>query len=141
MKKTHIILLVVIIGAIAALISLMPKGGAEMLSSYETIATAKEKEGKYVHVVARLDKSQPIDYDALKNPNYLSFTAVDTVGGTVKVVYNNAKPDNLEHSERLVMKGKMNGNVFECNEILMKCPSKYTDDPTRIQESIDKNTK
>jgi cytochrome c-type biogenesis protein CcmE len=81
MKKTHIILLVLIIGAIAALISLMPKGGADLLSSYETIAGAKEKTGKYVHVVAKLDKTQPIDYDAMKNPNYLSFTAVDTVGG------------------------------------------------------------
>lgn len=140
MKKTHIILLVLIVAAIAALISLMPKGGANMLSSYETIEGAKEKEGKYVHVVAKLDKTQPINYDAVKNPNYLSFIAVDSVGGKVKVVYNNAKPDNLEHSERLVMKGKMEGDVFECNEILMKCPSKYTDDPTRIQESINKNT-
>lgn len=140
MKKTHIILLVLIIVAIAALISLMPKGGAEMLSSYETIAGAKEKTGKFVHVVAKLDKTQPVDYDAVNNPNYLSFTAVDTTGGKVKVVYKNAKPDNLEHSEKLVMKGKMNGDVFECNEILMKCPSKYTDDPTRIQESMNKNT-
>ena len=140
MKKTHIILLVLIIGAIAALISMMPKGGTDMLSSYETIAGAKEKSGKYVHVVAKLDKTRPIEYDAMKNPNYLSFTAVDTTGGIVKVVYNNAKPDNLEHSEKLVMKGKMNGDVFECNEIMMKCPSKYTDDPTRIQESLNKNT-
>jgi len=140
MKKTHIVLLVLIIAAIAALISLMPKGGADLLSSYETIAGAKEKSGKFVHVVAKLDKTHPIDYDAIKNPNYLSFTAIDSTGGTVKVVYQNAKPDNLEHSERLVMKGKMQGDVFECSEILMKCPSKYTDDPTRIQQSIDKNT-
>ena len=116
MKKTHIILLVLIIGAIAALISLMPKGGAEMLSSYETIAGAREKTGKFVHVVAKLDKTEPVDYDAVKNPNYLSFTAVDSTGG------------------------KMNGDVFECNEIMMKCPSKYTDDPNRIQESLNKNT-
>ena len=143
MKKTHIVLLVLIVGAIAALISIMPKGDANLLgdlSSYETIAGAKEKPGKFVHVVAKLDKTQPIDYDAIKNPNHLSFTAIDSTGGKVKVVYNNAKPDNLEHSERLVMKGKMNGDVFECNEILMKCPSKYTDDPSRIQESMNKNT-
>ena len=140
MKKTHVILLVLIVAAIAVLISYIPKSGAVFLSSYETIATAKEKSGNFVHVVAKLDKSQPIDYDARKNPNYLSFTAIDTVGGKVKVVYNNAKPDNLEHSERLVMKGKMNGDIFECNEILMKCPSKYTDDATRIQESMNKNT-
>lgn len=140
MKKTHIILLVLIVSAIAALISLMPQGGADLLSSYETIDGAKAKEGKFVHVVAKLDKTQPVEYDAVKNPNYLSFTAIDTVGSKVKVVYKNAKPDNLEHSEKLVMKGKMQGDVFECNEILMKCPSKYTDDPTRIQQSIDKNT-
>jgi len=140
MKKTQIILLILIVAAIAALISLMPKSGVESLSSYESIASAKVKEGKFVHVVARLDKTQPIEYDAVKNPNYLSFTAVDSVGSKVKVIYKNAKPDNLEHSERLVMKGKMQGNEFECKEILMKCPSKYTDDPTRIQESINKNT-
>jgi cytochrome c-type biogenesis protein CcmE len=140
MKKTHIILLVLIVAAIAVLISLMPAGGTDMLSSYETIATAKAKDGKFVHIVAKLDKSRQVEYDAVKNPNYLSFTAVDSLGEKVKVVYNNAKPDNLEHSEKLVMKGKMRGDVFECNEILMKCPSKYTDDPNRIQQSIDKNS-
>ena len=140
MKKTQIVLLVLIVGAIAALISLMPKSGVDNLSSYETIASAKTKEGKFVHIVARLDKTKPVEYDALKNPNYLSFTAVDSVGGSVQVVYKNAKPDNLEHSERLVMKGKIQGDKFECNEILMKCPSKYTDDPNRIQQSINNNT-
>ena len=140
MKKTHIVLLVLIVAAIAVLISLMPKSGVDLMSSYESIASAKEKEGKFVHVVAKLDKRQPIEYDALKNPNYLSFTAVDSLGGTVQVVYKNAKPDNLEYSERLVMKGKINGDKFECNEILMKCPSKYTDDPNRIQQSINNNT-
>ena len=140
MKKTQIVLLVLIVGAIAALISLLPKSGVESMSSYESIASAKNKQGKFVHVVARLDKSMPVEYDAIKNPNYLSFTAVDSVGGSVKVVYKNAKPDNLEHSDRLVMKGKMQGDQFQCEEILMKCPSKYTDDPARIQESINKNT-
>ena len=66
MKKTHVILLVLIVAAIAVLISYIPKSGAVLLSSYETIATAKEKSGKFVHVVAKLDKSQPIDYDARK---------------------------------------------------------------------------
>ena len=140
MKKTQIILLVLIVAAIAGLISLMPTSGVSSMSSYESIASAKEKQGKFVHVVAKLDKSQPIEYDKVKNPNYLSFTAIDSVGGTVKVIYNNAMPDNLEHSDRLVMKGKMVGDVFECDGILMKCPSKYTDDPNRIQESINKNT-
>lgn len=139
MKKIHIVLLVLIVAAIAVLISIMPASGG--LTTYESIANAKTKQGTVVHIVAKLDKSKPIEYDQVNNPNYLSFTAVDSLGGTVKVVYNNAKPDNLEHSERLVMKGKMVGDQFECNNITMKCPSKYSDDPNRIQESMNKITK
>jgi cytochrome c-type biogenesis protein CcmE len=138
MKKTHIILLVLIVAAIAVLISIMPTGGG--FTSYESIAKAKSMQGRAVHIVAKLDKTKPIEYDKENNPNYLSFTAVDSLGGSVKVVYKDAKPDNLEHSERLVMNGKMNGEVFECDGILLKCPSKYTDDPNRIQESMNKNT-
>jgi cytochrome c-type biogenesis protein CcmE len=138
MKKTHIILLVLIIGAIAALISLMPKGGG--LTSYESIATAKGMQGKPVHIVASLDKTKPIEYDQKNNPNFLSFTVVDSLGGSVKVVYGKGKPDNFEHSQQLVMKGKMVGDQFECDNILTKCPSKYTDDPNLIQESLNKNT-
>lgn len=136
MKKIHIILLVLIVAAIAVLISFL-----QVSSTYDTIEMAKSKPGKFVHVVAQLDRSQPIEYDPVKNPNYLSFTAVDSLGSRVKVVYNNAKPDNLEHSERLVMKGSIQGDHFECREILMKCPSKYTDDPNRIQQSIDNKSK
>lgn len=136
MKKVHIILLVLIVASIAVLISFL-----QVSTTYDTIATAREKPGKFVHVVAKLDKSAPVEYDAVKNPNFLSFTAVDSLGGKVKVVYNNAKPDNLEHSERLVLKGAMNEHdVFECREILMKCPSKYTDDPNRIAEGVNNNT-
>jgi cytochrome c-type biogenesis protein CcmE len=132
MKKIHIVLLVLIVAAIAVLISFMPSSGG--LTTYESIANAKNMQGK-------VDKSKPVEYDQVKNPNYLSFTAIDSLGGTVKVVYNSAKPDNLEHSDRLVMKGKMVGDQFECNNIMMKCPSKYSDDPNRIQESMNKNTK
>ncbi|HEX2628579.1 MAG TPA: cytochrome c maturation protein CcmE [Chitinophagaceae bacterium] len=138
MKKVHIVLLVFIIGAIALLISFLgkDKGGVLGMSTYETIASAKQKQGEFVHVVAKLDHSQPVVYDPIKDPNYLSFTAVDSLGGNVKVIYKNSKPDNLEQSERLVMKGKMNGDHFDCDEIQMKCPSKYNDDKTRIQQNL-----
>ena len=135
MKKIHIVLLVLIVAAIAVLASFL-----QVASTYDTIATAKEKPGKFVHVVAKLDKDQPVEYDAINNPNFLSFTAIDSLGGRVKVIYKNAKPDNLEHSERLVLKGAMQQDHFECKEILMKCPSKYTDDPARMQKSLNTNT-
>lgn len=135
MKKTHIVLLVLIVAAIAVLISFL-----QISTTYDTIEMAKSKPGKFVHIVGKLDRGQPVEYDAVKNPNYLRFSIVDSLGGSVDVVYNNAKPDNLEHSERLVLKGTIKDDYFECKEILMKCPSKYTDDPNRIQQSINNNT-
>ena len=131
MKKIHIVLLVLIATAIGVLISFMGT-----LTTYDTVETAKSKPGKFVHLIAKLDKDQPLEYDAVNNPNYLRFSAIDSLGGKVNVVYHNAKPENLEHSERLVLKGSMQGDNFECKEILMKCPSKYKDDMTAAQKNL-----
>jgi hypothetical protein len=131
MKKTHIVLLIFIAIAIAVLISFM-----NGLTTYDTVETARLKNGKYVHLIAKLDRSKPLEYDAVKNPNYLSFIAIDSLGSSVKVVYHNAKPDNLEQSERLVLKGSMKADFFECKEILMKCPSKYKDDVKTAEKNL-----
>lgn len=132
MKKTNIILLVLIAASIAVLISYMGN-----VTTYETIASAKEKEGKFVNMIAKLDMSQPLEYDAVKNPNYLSFTAVDTLGNKIKVVYHNTKPTDMEKSERLVLKGKVKGDHFECKDILLKCPSKYKDDMEQAKKNLE----
>ena len=131
MKKIHIVLLVFIAVSIGVLVSFMGT-----LTTYDTVATAKKKQGKFVHLIAKLDHSAPVEYDAVKDPNYLSFMAVDSLGGKVQVVYDKPKPGNLEHSERLVLKGRMQGDVFKCEEILMKCPSKYKDDMNEAKKSL-----
>ncbi len=124
MKKTNIAILVLIAISIVVLISYTGD-----LTTYETISSAKQKEGKFVNLIAKLDKRQPVEYDAVKNPNYLVFTAVDSLGNSIKVVYHNNKPTDMEKSDRIVLKGKMQGDHFECKDILLKCPSKYKDDP------------
>jgi cytochrome c-type biogenesis protein CcmE len=135
MKRTHIIILI----GIAALIGGLLAYSADF-STYDSIASAKEKPGKYVHLIAKLDKSQPIEYDPIKNPNYLAFHAIDSLGGKTKVIYHNSKPQDLEKSERIVMKGKMQEGHFECNDILLKCPSKYKDDKEQLQKSVKETT-
>ena len=105
-------------------------------STYDTVASAKKKQGQFVHLIAKLDRSIPMDYDPAKNPNYLSFTAVDSLGEKAKIVYLNIKPAELEHSERMVLKGKMQGDVFECSDILLKCPSKYKDDKKQLEKTV-----
>ena len=126
MKKVHIALLVLVAGAIAVLLTFL-KGA----STYDTVETAMSKPGKYVHLMAKLDKSQPIEYDAIKNPNYLVFTAVDTLGKSVRVVYHSPKPENFDISDKLVLKGKYENGTFECKEIQTKCPSKYKEESAK----------
>lgn len=132
MKRSHIIILV----GIAALIGGLLAYSADF-STYDSIDSARKKPGKYVHIIAKLDKNQPVEYDPIKNPNYLSFHATDSLGGQTKVVFHNSKPTDLEKSERIVMKGKMQADGhFECDNILLKCPSKYKDEKEHLQYNV-----
>jgi cytochrome c-type biogenesis protein CcmE len=40
----------------------------------------------------------------------------------------------MEKSERVVLKGAVKEGVFNCTSILLKCPSKYKDDPKAMQQ-------
>lgn len=131
MKTSHILILIVIAVAIGLLISTMSD-----LSTYDSIQSARNKPGKYVHLIAKLDTSKGIEYDALKNPNYLSFHIVDSLGATSRVVYMKGQPPtDMVKSERMVLKGKMNDSAFLCDDILIKCPSKYTDPKAQISSN------
>jgi cytochrome c-type biogenesis protein CcmE len=134
MKTSHIIILVAIAIAIGGLLMYSVD-----FSTYDSIESAKNKQGKYVHLIAKLDKKYPIEYNAIKDPNYLSFYAVDSLGSSTRVIYRNAKPAELEQSERIVLKGKMKGDVFECDNILLKCPSKYKDDKKQLEKTVSKS--
>jgi hypothetical protein len=136
MKRTHIILLIFIAISIGLLVSFMGN-----LSTYETIASARQKEGKNVTIIAKLDNTRPVDYNPVKDPNYLSFYILDTLGNSARVIYHYGKPYDMEKAERVVLKGKMSGDVFEITQkdgILIKCPSKYKDDPETAKKSLNK---
>ncbi|MDR3712492.1 MAG: cytochrome c maturation protein CcmE [Puia sp.] len=136
MKKLHIVILVLIAASIAVLVSFMGS-----LSTYETIASAKQKAGKTVTITAKMDNSLPVDYDPIKNPNYCSFHIADTLGNTVRAVYHGEKPRDMEKAERITFTGKMQGDVFEIapNGIMLKCPSKYKDDPNAAKKNLTQN--
>ena len=139
MKKIHIVLLVAIAAVIMILLSLMGN-----LSTYETLASARQKPGKTVTIIAQLDKSQavPILFDAEKNPNLTEFYVKDSLGNKAMVRYYFEKPMDMEKSDRIVLKGKMKGDVFEITRkdgILIKCPSKYKDDPKAASNNLSQN--
>jgi cytochrome c-type biogenesis protein CcmE len=123
MKKTNIILLVVIAVAIGVIVTIVGD-----FSTYETFATARAKEGKEYHVIGVLDTAKQMTYDPLKDANYFSFFMKDKTGETRKVVFYGTKPTDFEKAEQVVLTGKMQDGEFHCNKILMKCPSKYKED-------------
>ena len=134
MKSSHIVILVAFAMAIVALVlfGLSPSD----FSTYDTIGSARLKQGKYVHLIARLDKSQPIEYDPANNPNYLSFHITDSLGAATKVIYHSNKPADLDNSDRVVLQGKMQGDIFECKSITLKCPSKYKDNKQGLEKQL-----
>jgi cytochrome c-type biogenesis protein CcmE len=138
MKKIHIVLLVLIAGAIAYLI-----GSFKFTSStYETISEAKSTPGKFVHVAVRLDTLIPVVYNPTKDPNFLSFQAIgiDSPDQKMQVIYRKGEIPNLKISERLVLKGKYESDHFECKDVQTKCPSKYKDDLKTAEKNVQNAT-
>ncbi|MGE5518545.1 MAG: cytochrome c maturation protein CcmE [Candidatus Dadabacteria bacterium] len=131
MKKIHIALLILVIAGIVGM-SFFIKD----LTTQETFATAQEKGGKFVVVKVKLDKNTPVQYDPVKNPNLTVFYALDGDGKRTKVVYNNAKIQDMERSEGMDLNGYMRDGYFQCNKIQTKCPSKYKDDMKAAQKNL-----
>lgn len=120
MKKTQIVLLVLVAVAIAVITGMFSD-----FSTYETFASAAETPGKSYHVIGFLEKDKPMD---AKDPNRFIFYAKDKSGATTKVIFKGGKPMDIEKSEQIVMKGFIDNGEFHCTGIQMKCPSKYKKD-------------
>lgn len=127
MKKTHIILLVLLAVAFAAIVSSINES-----SSYATFAEAQQHSNKTYHVVGKYNKEKGFEYDPEVNANLFSFYLVDEDGNESKVIYNGTKPQDFEKSEQVVIVGKSQQDYFTARKILMKCPSKYNDNTTEI---------
>jgi cytochrome c-type biogenesis protein CcmE len=122
MKKLHVIGIVIIAIAIGVIfISL------KNTSTYADFSEAIANPEKEYHVVGKLDKTQPQLYDPKINSDQFMFSLIDNKGISKQVVLHKSRPQDFEKSEQIVLIGKMEGNDFHANDILMKCPSKYND--------------
>jgi cytochrome c-type biogenesis protein CcmE len=55
----------------------------------------------------------------------LQFAMVDDDGNTMRVHYKGVKPGNFEEAIQIVAIGSYESGVFEAEQLLVKCPSKY----------------
>lgn len=128
MKRKSIFGLVVIAVAIAVIISTYASS-----STYSSFSEAKETSSE-LHIIGHLDKKKELYYDATKDANYFSFFMTDNKGQECKVVFSGTKPEDFERSQQIVLTGRMLNNEFHASKILMKCPSKYTQDKLETTE-------
>ncbi len=127
MKKIHIVGIVVIAVAIGVIFTSLKN-----TATYADFNEALANPDKEYHVVGKLNKTQPLIYDPKINPDEFIFTLVDNKGIEKRVVLHKSKPQDFERSEQIVIIGKMHGEDFHANDILMKCPSKYNEGKPQI---------
>ncbi len=123
MKKTHIVLLLLVVISLSVIVSVFAD-----FSTYETFSSASKQPGKSYYVIGNLQKDKDMEYDPVKDPNHFIFYAKDKSGNVNKVIFNGEKPRDIEKSEQIVMLGYEDAGTFHCSRIQMKCPSKYKKD-------------
>ena len=128
MKKVYII-----VGLMLALAVSLFVIAQEDLSTYATIAEASNT-GKRVKISGQLAKEKEMIYDPAVDPNLFTFYIRDNAGTVQKVKLLQAKPQDFELSEQVVLTGRMQDDAFIATDILMKCPSKYKDEEIYIKD-------
>ena len=127
MKKSHILIIVIIAAAIAIIIT--TAGDASTYASfgdaYQMSLTGNKNS---IHVVGQLTKDRNghvIGIEEGADKVSFSFVMVDDKGKEQKVEYDQPMPPDFTRSEKVVVVGHYNGEVFKAEKILLKCPSKY----------------
>jgi len=102
------------------------------VSTYANFESALQ-DGNRVKIAGELVKSEEIVYNPSKDPNYFSFVIKDDLGIAKKVVMDQAKPQDFEMSESVVVTGELKDDIFYADDILLKCPSKYKSEELSIR--------
>jgi cytochrome c-type biogenesis protein CcmE len=118
MKKMHIIGLILIAVCAAVIISSIASS-----ASYANFDEAFSNPDRDYTVSGYLNKDKPIE----TQPTSCTFYMIDHDGVEHRVHLNQAKPQDFERSEKIIVKGRAKGKDFYATEISLKCPSKYND--------------
>ena len=88
-----------------------------------------------IHVVGRLMKNEENQVIGIKKSDdnlSFSFEMIDEEGTIENVFYGEPMPPDFILSDQVVVIGSYNDKRFIAKEILLKCPSKYTEDQVNI---------
>ncbi len=120
MKVIHILGIIVVAIAIGVIYTTLQSS-----SSYSNFTEIEKNPTIEYHVVGKINKSKPIQYNPKVNANLCSFYLVDMQGIERQVNLHKSLPQDIQSAEQIVIIGKLSNNIFNAHSILMKCPSKY----------------
>jgi len=121
MKARHIIIITIIVIAIGIIISSIFSS-----STYSDFSESIKYPDKEVHIIGTLNENKEVVNDTMNNLNGFSFFLIDKKGIENKVFHEGDIPRHFKKLEKIVIIGKMEGDIFVANELLLKCPSKYS---------------
>ena len=110
--------------AIAGFSTLLFLNFGSQVGGYMDFAEAAERSAR-AHVVGEWVEAEPTHYDP--SENLFTFFMKDDQGAVRQVRYANPMPASFEDADKIVVEGRLEGEVFVAEHILMKCPSKYND--------------
>ncbi len=129
MKKIHIIAVLGLLISVYILVS-----ASRDVSTYANFEMA-ELTGERVKIVGQLAKDKPIVFKPEVDPNKTTFYLIDDNEVLKQVILLLPKPQDFEMAEQIVLTGKMDGESFVAEDILMKCPSKYKDEEILLKKN------
>ena len=130
MKKSNLILLLVIALAIGIFVSLFGNISSNV-SFNEAKAMADDGNSSIVQVIGELKNDEQGNiigmYHDKVNPDIFSFVMVDEQGVEQRILYKKGMPTDIDKSEKVTVNGKFEEDMFVASKIVLKCPSKYKD--------------
>lgn len=134
MKKSHILIIVVIAAAVGILIT-TADDASSYVSFTEAYQLASAGNKKDIHVVGELKKSADGKVTGIEegaDKVSFSFVMVDDNGKEQKVLYKEPMPADFTKSEKVVVIGSYSDDLFIASKILLKCPSKYQEEKVNV---------
>lgn len=117
MKPKYIIALIVVVvflvfGAFSLKKSLTPY-----------VSFAQAQKGGTVQIIGKVVSGT--DFYDIQTQKF-AFTLTEEEGNQqMKVLYNGVKPGNFDQATEVVAIGQYQNGIFEADQLLVKCPSKY----------------
>jgi cytochrome c-type biogenesis protein CcmE len=123
-KKTKFIVggVIITLAIVCLIYTGVQSSGAYFLTIDELHTRGAAIENQTVRVAGKVDAAT-IDFN--NRDLLLTFDVTSETGQRMHVIFNGPKPDQMREGAEAIIEGKYNGQNFNAQTLLLKCPSRY----------------